>query len=183
MSSNPVALSTRDRIDAFGKLVALLVFVFGVLTYFLDQFSSRTLIRAEQSQNAISDFSNNGIEDFILDFNLRVSPYFKYSDLNDPADIDQVDFSKIFRSVMFEPNGQHDPMLVPFVETIGFFERVYSCRESMLCDPSSVDDFFCGRIIEFSSLSERFRSQIQGYFALATFSASFDRFVADCKEP
>jgi hypothetical protein len=144
----------KDLVDAFGKVVAALAFLFAVTTYFLDARASRDERRAENSFSRI-DIYRDQIAPIEIAFDLHMRFYSVHLDINDQSVVGPEEFQEIaeevFSASQIVLGGQQSSSLFSqFVRAQEFYSEVQICAQEKHCSAGIVQSFLCPRATEFA---------------------------------
>lgn len=174
-------MSQKDKIDVILKVIATIIAIFGVWKYFDGRSQAEIVAAQERSLGYVERFGDStlvGARRQLLNF-WQEYPQVGGAILDGTMTSNsyRMFVSRFYRSY---PNRK-DLDNALFRITV-FFDELYYCRNSSVCDSSILDSYFCDYAERFSSAYAPFYEIISNELGSRPVNARLTDLAATCKE-
>lgn len=146
-----LGLSKEFKIELTIKVIAVLIALFAIPKFYLDNAESRRIAAANASLTLIDEYGQENLQNARL---ILVGFWFEHRDVikaTHGTDLSDRTYSLLVRALLSDTDNQHE-LNRPLFQISSFYSRVYHCRESSVCSRTLLDSYFCEQSKAYSSI-------------------------------
>jgi hypothetical protein len=173
-----------ELLELAGKAVALLSLVFSIVFFVSDSIAKLRLEKRQNAQHYIAAFNESPVVIYETDLEISFAPYRAYFDLSLGGSADQSVIDKLFDNIILggDKNGDNRPQTKRLMMIVNYYDIVYSCYSAAICDKRTILDFYCDKVISFSTDYGRFLDALRERFKKPDYGSELRDFASACRD-